>query len=342
MANRNEQILETCEKIFDNIENGESNGSTVLLLCKRIARLANDDEAITWLSYETGGYPYGENGYIIHEAWVSGAKHGRKYISNKKEYIFTELMAELEEGILSCSKALNNFSTSGASFQGEKALLAANAFTREVHNSTIELVKASKEFSRKKSVLLGEYYKYALNKQIEVQFGNINKSIFEKYQERVDKYLSLLDKNVYEKLRAVNLAMERNNLESNSQALTSCRKIFATVADELFSKILSDFEGKTFKTQEGKMIDISVGHTKNRLSAVIETMTCRKPKNTLVGSNVVYLVDLLDRIADSQSDGVHNDVCRETAEQCVIQTYIALGNILELFDSYSKENSVKS
>ena len=150
---RSEQILETCNKIFDGVETGSLTGNSVLLLLKRIARLSNDEEASLWLSYETGGYPRGKDGYIIKEAWDIGARHGRKYILKSKTCIFTELIAELEEGADACQKALNCFSTSGASFNGDKALLATKQFTLEVNNSAVDFVKAAQEKARKISVI---------------------------------------------------------------------------------------------------------------------------------------------------------------------------------------------
>lgn len=71
----------------------------------------------------------------------------------------------------------------------------------------------------------------------------------------------------------------------------------------------------------------------NRLSAVVETLQGKAAKNTLVGSEMIYLVDWLEQINNLQSSGVHSDVTREQAMQCIIHTYIALGDILRLKES---------
>lgn len=331
---KREQILETCTKVINGIEDNILSGNSAALLCKKIARLSNDEEAMTWLSYETGGYPRNKDGYIDSKAWSIGCSHGRRYVLKNKDAIFTELIDEIETEMSSLSKAINNFNTAGVSFDGDKALLTSKSFTANVHNSTSECVIASGNCARKKSILINEYYNYALKKQIEIEFGNINLSIFEKYQTRVDKYISSLCKEIHEKMKAINVAIERNDLESYSQALTSCRKIFNLVGKELFTNIFPNFGGKIYKTKANNEIDVSGDHTKNQLSAVIETMTQKAGKNSLVGSNIVYLIDLLDSLYSSQSKGVHNDVDKETAEECIIQTYIALGKILELYDNY--------
>lgn len=45
------QALEACEKAINGIEDGELSVSSALLLCKKIARLVNDQEGLQWLSY---------------------------------------------------------------------------------------------------------------------------------------------------------------------------------------------------------------------------------------------------------------------------------------------------
>ena len=80
----------------------------------------------------------------------------------------------------------------------------------------------------------------------------------------------------------------------------------------------------------GKEIDVSGDHDNNKLSAVIETLQSKAAKNTLVGSTILYLVDWMEQINSRQNTGVHADITRSEAIQCIIHTYIALGDILRL------------
>ena len=83
---------------------------------------------------------------------------------------------------------------------------------------------------------------------------------------------------------------------------------------------------------DAKQIDISKDHYKNKLSAVIEKLEDKSPSKTMVGSNVLYLIDWIDNLSDLQCKGVHHDVTRQDAVRCIIQTYICLGDILNLQD----------
>lgn len=335
------QALEACDKVINGIEDGVLSVLSALLLCKKIARLVNDEEAQEWLDYEYGGYPRDENGYILHNAWQTAARHGRSYQSEdkdgkKQEVIFTELCGEIEASIESDKKAINNYTTQGYSASGNYALLATNNMVNAVFRGTNDLRKNIKTSERRLSILKAQYYDYAVRWQIELQFGNTAQSVFEEYQEKVDSYFASMPTSTLQKLNAIEDLMEDGNPERYAQVLTSCRRLWTATAKSLFDEILPNYTEKMFKTKLGKEIDVSGGHDNNKLSAVIEILQSKAAKNTLVGSETIYLIDWMEQINNRQSAGVHSEVTREEAMQCIIHTYITLGDILSL------KNSIKN
>ena len=334
-SNKREQALEACDKVINGIEDGTISVSSSLLLCKKIARLVNDTEGQEWLEYEYGGYPRDKKGYIEHDSWQIAANHGRMEQSKDKDgnitpIIFTELCGELETIIESEKKALNNFTTQGYSSSGEWAAVATRDMVAGVSSNTGAILKNIKTAERRLSILKSQYYDYAVRWQIELQFGNAAKSVFEEYQERVDNYYSLMPTITLQKLSAIENMLENGNPEKYAQVLTSCRRLWSDVAKVLFEEVLPNYSEKTFKTKTGKEIDITGDHVNNKLSAVIETLQAKAAKNTLVGSETLYLIDWIEQINDRQSTGVHGEISREQAMQCIIHTYIALGDILSL------------
>ena len=326
------QALEACEKVVNGIEDGVISTSSALLLCKKIARLVNDIDGQEWLTYEYGGYPRNDDGYLTNYAWDIAVKHGRSYvdIKDKKRYVFSELAAELEEAIANARIALNNYSTEGFSVSGDMALLATDRMTLRVAQSTNDLLKTNRNNEKRLSILNSQYYDYAVKWQIDLQFGNTAKKIFDEYQEQVGLYFSNLSTNTLQKLSAIEDLMEDGNPERYSQVLTSCRRLWEDTAKQLFDNCLPNYKEKTFKTRSGKEIDVSGDHFNNKLSAVIETLQEKAVKNTLVGSKIIYLIDWMEQINNLQNSGVHSDVTREQAMQCIIHTYIALGDLLKL------------
>lgn len=343
-STKREQALQACDKVINGIEDGTISVSSALLLCKKIARLVNDIEGQEWLNYEYGGYPRDSKGYIIHSAWQVAAKHGRSYQAKNDNghwdtVVFSDLCGELEKTIESSMNALNNYSTQGFSSSGEWAAIATRNMIEAVSIGTGNLLNSIKTAERHLSILKSRYYDYSVKWQIELQFGRTAKTVFEEYQEKVDGYYSQLPTTSLQKLNAIEDLMEDGNPERYAQVLTSCRRLWSETAKTLFAEILPDYSGRIFKTKSGKEIDISGDHDNNQLSAVIETLQSKAAKNTLVGSETIYLVDWIKQISDSQNTGVHHEVTREQAMQCIIHTYIALGDILSLKAEVEKEQA---
>ena len=293
---KTENALVACEKVLNGIEDNTITVTSALLLCLKIARLLNDTDAIMWLQYEYGGYPRNKNGYIQKEAWQIAWGKGRGYIEDGKELVFSEIASELEEKIAAQRSAVNNFTTQGASVSGEW------------------------------------YYDYALEKQIEISFGNVATTVFSEYRTRVENEFSKMSKENLLKLQAIEDKINSENPELYSQALTTCRRLFEGTAKELFEKYFPEYGEKKYKTKSGKEIDVSGEHYKNKLSAVIEKLEDKSPSKSMVGSNVIYLLDWIDNLTELQCKGVHHEVTRRDATRCIIQTYICLGDILSLQD----------
>ena len=328
---KTEQALESCEKVLEGVELGNATTSSVLLLCLRIARLLNDTESLKWLQYENSGYPRDKNGKIFNDAWQIGYDNGRGFYNEKKEkVIFTELASQLESSITSQQNAINNFSTEGASVSGDYAFIAMGRLTDTVSLSTKSLLSAISEDQRRLSILKSKYYDYALKKYIELAFSNVTASIFNNYREKVDNYFSRLSSDAILKLQAIEDKINSDNPELYSQALTTCRRLFESVANELFQKYFPNHSEQFYKTKSGKQIDVSGDHYKNKLSAIVETLQDKSVNKTIIGSNIIYWLDWIENLSNLQCVGVHSDITKEDAEQCIIHTYMCLGDVLSL------------
>ena len=325
-----EQALLVCESVLEGIENNTLLTSSVLLQCLKIARLLNDTESISWLQYEYGGYPRDEKGYIKESAWNIGYKHGRGYLYEGKKIIFLELASELEGKIDSQKKAINNYSTKGASVSGDQAYGAMNVLTGTVSKSTSGLLSNIAVNEKRLAILKSEYYDYALRKSIELSFSNVVTDVFSIYREQVDNYFNELSSETILKLQAIQDKINSDNPEMYSQALTTCRRLLENTAEELFDKHFPNYTEKMYKTKSGKEIDVSGDHYLNKLSAVVERLQNKSLEKTLVGSNIKYMIDWIKNLSELQCKGVHSEITKEEAMRCIIHTYICLGDILSL------------
>lgn len=334
------QALEACEKVISGIEDNTISTSSALLLCKKIARLVNDIQGQEWLTYEYGGYPLTDSGHLTEAAWNVAIHHGRKYLDrkDKKFYVFPELAAELEESIANNRIAISNYTTQGFSVSGDMALLATDRMAARVSQGTNSLLSNNKESEKRLAILKSQYYDYAVRWQIDLQFGNTAKKIFDEYQESVSLFFADLSTPILQKLSAIENLMEDGNPEQYSQVLTSCRRLWESIAKQLFDELLPSYKDKIYKTKSGIEIDISGDHYNNKLSAIIEILTGKSAKNTIVGSEIIYLIDWMQQINKLQCSGVHSEITRSQAMRCIIHTYIALGDLLSLKEDNNKND----
>lgn len=327
---KREKALDACENVLDGIEEDTISTSSALLQCLRIARLLNDQYAIEWLQYEYGGYPLTETGHIESHAFNIGYSNGRGSIEDGKKRIFTELASELEGKVTAQQNAVSNFSTQGASVSGEYASVAMNNLTRSVATSTGSIITSIAVSKKRLSILRSQYYDYALKKQIEISFGNAASQVFSEYRENVENYFSSLSKDTIIKLQAIEDKINSGNAELYSQALTTCRRLFESTSNELFNRYFPNQSEKLYKTKSGKELDVSGDHYRNRLFAIIEKLDDHSAEKSIIGSNIIYLIDWIENLNDLQCKGVHSEITRQDAIRCIIQTYICLGDILSL------------
>lgn len=205
-----------------------------------------------------------------------------------------------------------------------------NNLTNNVVSSTGAIISNIVLSKKRLYILKSKYYDYALKKHIEISFGNVATNIFVEYREQVENRFSSLSKDIILKLQAIEDKITSNNPEVYSQVLTTCRRLFEHTSKELFDKYFPDYKGKKYKTKSRIEIVVSGDHYINKLSAVIEVIENKSVNKSIVGSNMIYLLDWINNLNNLQCKGVHSNISKQDAMRCIIQTYICLGDILNL------------
>ena len=324
MNQKLQKALELTEEILEKIELGEESLESIALKCLRVARLINDNEGMTWLQYEIKGYKRDDNGFIDSEAYKIAKLHGRSYINNKdkKEHIFVELPEEIDGIIESNMKRINNMTTQGVSVAGEYANVAMHKLTDSVAIGGTAIANIIAENKRKLGILKGEYYKYALNVNIELGFSKSAEDIFGKYREIVDNKLSNIIGDSDEKLSAIYDRLSEDNKESWSQAADTCRKLFKSVADSLFDKMYPNYDKNTIKVKSGIDVNITGDKYINRLTVCLDNI------DKLSNKHIEDTISWIDKLNDKICNGLHNDITYQEIQQIIIHTYICLEDII--------------
>ncbi len=163
--------------------------------------------------------------------------------------------------------------------------------------------------------------------ETELAGGKLQSDVFESNRRYVDAQLTRLIPGVADQMKVAFDRLEEDNDEARSQALTTCRRAFKAVADHVYpannGKITSRDGTERCMTEDKyisrlwQFIDVQVGATRS---------------GELLLANVTDIGNRIDRIYSLSSKGVHGAVNPAEANQCVVQTYMLIGDILRIID----------
>jgi hypothetical protein len=153
----------------------------------------------------------------------------------------------------------------------------------------------------------------------ELVFSQLQASLFSHMQSQVDGTLAQAGGDALKKIDSVSARLRASDTESVSQALTTCRRLIDSVADNVFParEELYDSNGLELK--------VSQQHVLNRLSAFVADNETSKGRRDRLRRT---LADLYSRC----SAATHSEVSVAEARFIFLQTYVALGEILALRD----------
>lgn len=329
MSSKLEEALDLSEDILNQLEDANIKTSAIALKCLRLARLMDDYEAVDWLVCEMEGYKSSKNG-IPHDLFELGAKHGRERKSDEgNRILFTELSSELELLCESSQKSLGSYTTEGVSVAGEYSHVAMTNLLNSVTKNNTGTLNIIKDSQKKLSILRGEYYRYALNINIQLKFSDKVENIFEDYRTIVDKYLAENLPTGIRKLSSIYSRLKENDEESYSQASTSCRKLLREFADDMFQKLYPNLSDKTITLKSGKEFDITGDHYINRIYVTIDKVSINKMKK----DNILQTASWIESINDRICNGLHNDVSLSEIKDTILHLYILMGDIIKGYES---------
>lgn len=333
MNSKLEEALNLSEEVLNQLEDANIKTSVIALKCLRLARLMDDYESVDWLVCEMEGYKLTKDG-IPPELFELGAKHGRERKNDKGErIIFTELSSELELLCESSQRSLGSYTTEGVSVAGEYSHVAMSNLLDRVTRNNAGTINAIKESQRKLSILRGEYYRYAMNINIQLKFSDKIESIFDDYRTIVDKYLAENLPTGTRKLSSIYSRLKEKDEESYSQASTSCRKLLREFINDMFQKLYSDFSDKKIVLNSGKEFDITGDHYLNRMYAVLDKVSISGMKK----DNVLQTASWIESINDRICNGLHNDVSLTEIKDTILHLYILLGDMIKGYESIQND-----
>lgn len=308
---KSEHILELAKELLDDIELSRTNTDSLLLKASRLARWVGSEEVRYWLKLEIGGYN-GSNETSLKYMGITG-----RWINREKKTGYWGPLAQ-QEAAIDAEKAKMAFLRTPDS-SGEWAGVAV-AVAVAVANVTNAMTTAAQNITRLSGIrtkVLGQLHAFVSDIYYEKEFDSLSESIFERYKSDVDTLISSSCGDVLEQIPAVMNRLAEGDQEAISQALTTCRRVIDSFADNIFPPSDETIE------IGGNQLTLGADRHQNRISAYIHQRIESKTRKKRFRQN---LANLYDRV----STGVHNDVTAEEARTLFLNTYLLVGEILHL------------
>ncbi|WP_439949054.1 hypothetical protein [Bacillus subtilis] len=191
--------------------------------------------------------------------------------------------------------------------------MATRNAIENMNNATSTIGKLSGVKTR----VVGLLHQFVSDVYYEKTFDKLSESLFESFKKDTD---SLISESGSEALSQIPLVMDRlseGDPEAVSQALNTCRRII----DSFTNVIIPPTDG-TYEI-DGNKLSLKADKTLNRLNAYIHQNCSSTSRRKKFRQN---LANLYDRV----STGVHKDVDIEEAKALFLNTYLVIGEILNL------------
>ncbi len=302
---RSSHILELAKELLDDIELGRIDAEKLLLKTTRLARWVGSEEIQYWLRLELAGYN-STNELSLRYMGLTG-----RWIDRENLKGYWGPLAQHEATIQAQSAKMASLRVPDGS--GDHARVAIITVT----NAMTVCANSISTLSGIRSRVLARLHEFISSVYYEKEFDNLAESIFESFRTSVDSLIAEHCGDVLAKIPSVMDRLADADPESISQALTTCRRILEAFADSIFPP--SD----NTVVLGGNTIKLDAGKHQNRINAYVGARTQSQSRRQRIRQN---LSNLFERV----STGVHSDVTAKEARALFLNTYLFLGEVLEL------------
>lgn len=313
---RRQAATTLADELLEDIELGRLLPQNIVRKASRVARLLDDAEAVSWLSFEVAGYP---NTKLAPDAWAAAKRSGRVRETEDGARASTSslgaMQANVEAGKLRLAQAADPaVSVSSANpNQFVHAPAARNANERMNVAASITATQAQLD------QVVGAVFSYVAGLHTELRFGAAVETAFEAVRADVDAAIHEVAPTAAEKFAAAFENCASDNPEHWAAAMATCRRLLHAVADALRPPG-PDVNGR--KMTEDKYI--------NRLMDWISRHSESTSSKDLISAELNHLGERVDAVQVAGSKGAHAEVDKLEAARTVAGTYLLIGDILRL------------
>ncbi|PRX17815.1 DNA uptake protein ComE-like DNA-binding protein [Orenia metallireducens] len=317
------EAINLLKNSLEELESSKGSIQTGIQKLLRAAEILNDEKIIVWCKAQLGDQRYKRplDNYINKlQNWIEKKDEE----SNKEVNEATDQLLEVGfkinfDGFLEEIDA--KAAKSGGGYQNI-------GFIEERYNDLVRNKKGND----------GTYYKTNLYKNLSytkkaahekatklynnLLFSNTPKTVMDTLKDEIDDKLLDLNPELAEKIMLAFQSVSKDNKESWSQALTTCRRFIENLADVLYPAKDEKVNGR--KLGKGQYI--------NRIWAFMDEAIESESNKKLAKSHVDHLGIYLESVHKLTNKGVHSEINRIEAVKVVLHTYLTLADIINYID----------
>lgn len=168
-------------------------------------------------------------------------------------------------------------------------------------------------------------HRFLVETETAIVFGQTAANAFDRTRRFVDGELSAIAPEILAEFRAAYERAEAGSPAAYSQALLSCRRVLFAVADLLYPPT-----GEAVKGHDGVERQMTKVAYRSRLWQYIGEHESSKKTRKFVLDSIETLGQRLDDLDGLANRGVHDQVTAQDADRTIVQTYLLVGDLLQM------------
>ena len=168
-------------------------------------------------------------------------------------------------------------------------------------------------------------WEFLTETEYELSFGEATGETFDRLRSYVDKQLTTISPLALEQFQTAYRRLKDGGDEDRAHALTSCRRVLKTLADELYlahAEPVTGADGNAPTLNDAKFV--------NRLLQYVGDTMGKHENGAVVQAALEDVAARLDALNALASKGVHADVTTYEVDTCVVQTYLVVADVLRI------------
>jgi hypothetical protein len=314
---------------------------------KRIGELRGDYKSLWWLEWELHSiespelksYPrsivnkFSENDFakLSNEFWEKWIAERQVNTYDKKGNLLPkDNICTL--GVLEIESKINFFEKQKQSLRDTSGMAPLDIYYVEIDNTNSKtwLNLQIETYGNILKRIRSRIFDYVSSVETELVSGKTLSNFFENNKTIVERYLNGLSPDFSQHLEEISNRLREGSSVSYSQALLLVRILFKKYADIVYPASDNEVEGI-----DGKKRVLGEPQYISRIWQYMHEHR-KKGDEKLLKSQLTDLGNRIDEVYYKSCKGVHEEVTVFEAQQCVIQMYMCIGDIIRLTDNYEE------